>query len=295
MENHPSNKQSCCQRKPTHPAKKTKQASKTIGTGLSSTLLSSQRTTTHQKPTAHQGDPLPGHSLNFTASFRPCQPESPGSCRPDPVRPSPTARSIATNLEEEDGVTRSRTAAAAEPLARPFPCRKRTLPGGPPTSKSAPGDPRYASLTAPNPQLRRPRRRQCQAGGRASRRPAGPHVRDRRRSASPHYADLGHVVGHEGGTSNESPPQLQDRQPREPGSRMPGRQTGRTTHGRTARDQNDRPGARHTARDQNDRAGARRTARRPGPERQNRRTTHGRATGSRDGGASPRRRGRAVW
>src|SRR4051812_49166152 len=45
------------------------QRKNTLGTGLSSTLLSSQRTTTHQKQPAQPGDPLPGHSFNFTLAL----------------------------------------------------------------------------------------------------------------------------------------------------------------------------------------------------------------------------------
>src|SRR5882757_4150524 len=59
-----------------------------LGTGLSSTLLSSQRTTTHRKMTARSGDPLPGHSFNFTRSLWPCQPVSPGSYHSAPVDPA---------------------------------------------------------------------------------------------------------------------------------------------------------------------------------------------------------------
>jgi len=46
--------------------------------------LSSQRTTATPE--------LPGHSFHFTVSFGPCQPASPGSCHPDPVRPASEAR-----------------------------------------------------------------------------------------------------------------------------------------------------------------------------------------------------------
>src|SRR4051812_6643742 len=79
-----------------------------LGTGLSSTLLSSQRTTTHQKPTTQPGDSAPGHSFNFTGSFRDCQPVLPGSYPSNPVRPATWARGDATRF----GVRTGRTAAA---------------------------------------------------------------------------------------------------------------------------------------------------------------------------------------
>jgi hypothetical protein len=71
-----------------NPSKNTT-TNKTIGTGLSSTLLSSQRTTTHLKPTHHTASRPPGHSFHFTESCQPCQPVSPGYCLSDPVRPLP--------------------------------------------------------------------------------------------------------------------------------------------------------------------------------------------------------------
>ena len=80
----------CCQKKP-HRHKNTGQG-KQFGTGLSSTLLSSQRTTTHPQQTATNDDPPQGHSFNFTRSSRPCQPVSPGSCRSSLAHPSLQAR-----------------------------------------------------------------------------------------------------------------------------------------------------------------------------------------------------------
>ena len=89
-----------------------------IGTGLSSTLLSSQRTTTHRKPTAQPGDPLPGHSFNFTRAISYRQIRS-----AFPQIPPADARLFAVSISVGFG----RTAAADLSAARPFPCQLERL------------------------------------------------------------------------------------------------------------------------------------------------------------------------
>jgi len=140
LENCPGNITKCCQRN--HEAKNYLAI---IGTGLSSTLLSSQRTTTHLRLATLVGDSPSGHSFNFTGSSWPCQPVSPGSCRSGPVRPRPLQRAAKLHaLDSEDLAGRP---SRLPPRSRPFPCRERTLPGARPPSKSGtsvPHNPRSA-------------------------------------------------------------------------------------------------------------------------------------------------------
>ena len=90
MENCPGNINILLPKENSAPRRKSKPLP--IGTGLSSTLLSSQRTTTHRKLPAYLRRPAPGHSLNFTLSSWPCQPVSPGSCRSYLAHPSSRCR-----------------------------------------------------------------------------------------------------------------------------------------------------------------------------------------------------------
>ena len=68
---HPSNKQSCCQRNPTPKGQATQ-----IGTGLSSTLLSSQRTTTHQNQIPNQRPALGATAPTYLVNFASARPKS---------------------------------------------------------------------------------------------------------------------------------------------------------------------------------------------------------------------------
>ena len=101
------------------------------GTGLSSTLLSSQRTTTHRKTVAMLGAVPPGHSFNITRSSRPCQPVHPGWCRLVLVPPSTRAHSIAAIRESKDLVGRPLCSSSKGPARSPvsLPARK-TLQAG---------------------------------------------------------------------------------------------------------------------------------------------------------------------
>src|SRR4051794_7902899 len=92
--NNPGKQKTFAKTHPTPPKSRARQT--TIGTGLQSTLLSSQRTTTHQKTPKPVRRAL-GHSFYTTVSFRPCQPVFSGSCRFVPVHPPTRARSIAAN------------------------------------------------------------------------------------------------------------------------------------------------------------------------------------------------------
>jgi hypothetical protein len=91
-----------------------------LALALSSTLLSSQRTTTHRRSCRLLGDRPPGHSFNFTRSLWPCQPVSPGSYHSALVIPRPEARGFTAFRSSKDLAGRP---LRISPLARPFPCR----------------------------------------------------------------------------------------------------------------------------------------------------------------------------
>src|ERR1044072_6079401 len=73
-----------------------------LALALQSTLLSSQRTTTHRKLAPFVGPVPPGHSFNFTRSSWPCQPVYPGWCLSALVHPPIQARSIAAIRSSKD-------------------------------------------------------------------------------------------------------------------------------------------------------------------------------------------------
>ena len=141
-----SRQQKCCQRNPNQPNRSlTSPGYKTIGTGFSSTLLSSQRTTTHH-PASHSrrtrpGQSIPshtrrsraGHFYYVTSPSSPCQPECPGLPRFVRVGADEHAQRCTASLIIGFG----RPAARGLPLARPVPCRSTTLPGRSRLTKSA--------------------------------------------------------------------------------------------------------------------------------------------------------------
>jgi hypothetical protein len=120
VENCPGN--ISCQR---NPSRKNRPGIKLIGTGLSSTLLSSQRTTTHRRTDRHLSVPAPGALVQLYLRY--FLSSNPGS---DPNLPTQNncegTTEHYTALSRAHFVGSSRTAAAGPrgaPLARPSPWR----------------------------------------------------------------------------------------------------------------------------------------------------------------------------
>ena len=115
-----------------------------IGTGLSSTLLSSQRTTTHRSQTPHRGAPTRGILFAAPAALAPGTFTTlPGGfCR---VKPVFRGLSYANPFAGHHYSTGSRRALRGfrqdgrrgVPRSRPFPCRPMNLPGRFRLAKSA--------------------------------------------------------------------------------------------------------------------------------------------------------------
>ena len=127
---------------PTQPKKASR--ANHIGTGLSSTLLSSQRTTTHRKPTAYLRRPALGALVQLYCVV-------PGLVnRFLPVRTVltqyvPSTRARSSRCELEGRRTWQDGRCGLEPRARPFPCRRRTLPA---CSCQPPNRPPVSLITA---------------------------------------------------------------------------------------------------------------------------------------------------
>jgi hypothetical protein len=109
----------------THPKKEMSRGIAIIGTGLSSTLLSSQRTTAHHQTEPHSAARPPGHSLYFTRRFRRVKSAFRNRIQQPQKLLEPAEQYTMPRGTRSSGF--GRTAAAClcclTRLPRPFPCR----------------------------------------------------------------------------------------------------------------------------------------------------------------------------